>query len=52
MDVIRWQPPWPLVKISDVEWVVLRDDPRHPAALIRENLQALRAGTQLRNRVR
>lgn len=47
MDVIRWQPPWPLVKISDVEWVVLRDDPRHPAALIRE----LPARTQDRYRI-
>lgn len=35
MEVIRWITPWPLVQISEVEWVIIRDDPRHPAALVR-----------------
>ncbi len=36
MEVIRWVTPWPAVQISDVEWIIIRDDPAHPAALIRE----------------
>jgi hypothetical protein len=36
LEVIRWTTPWPLVQVSDVEWVILRDDPAHPAALVRE----------------
>jgi len=36
LDVIRWLTPWPMIQISDVEWVIIRDDPRHPVALVRE----------------
>jgi hypothetical protein len=25
-----------MVQISEVEWVIIRDDPRHPAALVRQ----------------
>ena len=35
MHVIRWQPPWPLIQISTYEWVVIRDHPSRPVALIR-----------------
>lgn len=35
MEVIRWVTPWPLIRISDCEWVVIRDDPARPAALVR-----------------
>ncbi len=30
-----WVPPWPPVQISDCEWVVIRNYPDSPAALIR-----------------
>lgn len=30
-----WEPPWPPIQISDCEWVIVRDDPRRPAGLIR-----------------
>ncbi len=33
--MIRWVPPWPLIQISTVEWLVIRDDPSRPTALIR-----------------
>ena len=36
MNVIRWQPPWPMIQISEHEWIVIRDDPRRPAAVVRE----------------
>lgn len=36
MEVVSWQPPWPMIKISDCEWVILRDSPHHPVALVRE----------------
>ena len=35
MKVIRWQTPWPLIQISEVEWVVMRDHPARPVALVR-----------------
>lgn len=34
--MIRWQPPWPMIKISEVEWIILRDDPTYPVAVVRE----------------
>ncbi len=30
-----WDPPWPPVQISDCEWVVIRNYPDMPAAVIR-----------------
>jgi hypothetical protein len=30
-----WDPPWPPVQISDCEWVIVRDHPDAPAAIIR-----------------
>ena len=35
MEVIRWQPPWPLIQTSSHEWVVMRDSPSRPVALVR-----------------
>jgi hypothetical protein len=35
LNVIRWQPPWPLIQISDNEWVIMRDQAARPAALVR-----------------
>jgi hypothetical protein len=35
LEVIRWQPPWPLIRTSDREWIVLRDDPSKPVAVVR-----------------
>lgn len=35
MNVIRWQTPWPMIQIAEHEWIVMRDDPRRPAALVR-----------------
>lgn len=35
MQVIRWQTPWPLIQISAQEWIVLRDNPSQPVALVR-----------------
>ena len=35
LNVIRWQPPWPLIQISSTEWIIIRDQPGRPAALIR-----------------
>ena len=35
MNVIRWQPPWPLIQISSNEWIIIRDQATRPAALIR-----------------
>ena len=35
MNVIRWQPPWPLIQISSNEWIIIRDQPGRPAALVR-----------------
>ncbi len=30
-----WDPPWPPMRISDAEWIIIRDSPRLPAAVIR-----------------
>jgi hypothetical protein len=30
-----WDPPWPPVQISDCEWIIIRDHPDTPAAIIR-----------------
>lgn len=46
MEVARWITPWPMVQISEVEWVIIRDDPQHPAALVRELPE--RAGNRYR----
>jgi len=35
MKVIRWQTPWPMIQISESEWVIMRDHPARPAALVR-----------------
>jgi hypothetical protein len=35
MKIQRWQVPWPPLKISDTEWVIIRDSIRHPAAIVR-----------------
>lgn len=35
-----WQPPWPPIQVGAGEWIVMRDDKRMPAAVIR----ALRLG--------
>jgi hypothetical protein len=35
LQVIRWQTPWPLIQISGCEWVIMRDHPSKPAALVR-----------------
>jgi hypothetical protein len=35
LEVIRWQPPWPMIRTSDREWVILRDDPSRPVAVVR-----------------
>ena len=35
MNVIRWQPPWPLIQISNNERIIMRDQPGRPAALLR-----------------
>lgn len=35
MRVERWQVPWPPIRISETEWVVIRDSIYHPAAIIR-----------------
>jgi hypothetical protein len=35
MEIVRWQTPWPMVQVSDVEWVVIRDDPSRPVAIVR-----------------
>lgn len=35
MKVVRWQTPWPMIQISDLEWVIMRDHPARPAALVR-----------------
>lgn len=32
---MTWDPPWPPVRISDCEWVIVRDDRRNPAAVVR-----------------
>ncbi|GAB3607043.1 hypothetical protein GCM10027413_24520 [Conyzicola nivalis] len=47
MEIVRWNPPWPLVAISDCEWIVVRDDPRRPAAVVRF-LPAAPSGTRYR----
>lgn len=33
--VAPWDPPWPPMRISASEWIVIRDSPRLPAAVIR-----------------
>jgi len=36
MPVVRnWQPPWPPIRISEVEWVIMRDSKLEPAGVIR-----------------
>ena len=35
-----WQPPWPPIQVADGEWIIMRDDNRRPAAIVR----ALRLG--------
>jgi hypothetical protein len=35
LDVPRWQPPWPMIAVSDCEWLIVRDDPARPAAVVR-----------------
>jgi len=35
MKVARWQMPWPMIQISESEWVIMRDHPARPAALVR-----------------
>lgn len=30
-----WVPPWPPIQIAGDEWVVVRETPRHPAAVVR-----------------
>jgi hypothetical protein len=35
MRVERWQVPWPPIRVSEDEWVVIRDSIYHPAAIIR-----------------
>lgn len=30
-----WQPPWPPIRIGEVEWVIMRDSKTQPAAIIR-----------------
>jgi len=35
VEVPRWQPPWPMIAVSDCEWLIVRDDPAKPAALVR-----------------
>jgi hypothetical protein len=30
-----WQPPWPPIRISDCEWIILRNHWVHPAAVVR-----------------
>jgi hypothetical protein len=35
LQVIRWQTPWPLIQISGREWVIMRDHPSRPAAIVR-----------------
>jgi len=31
----RWQTPWSPIKISDCEWIIIRDSVFHPEAIIR-----------------
>ena len=35
MNVIRWQPPWPLIQISNNQWIIIRDQAARPSALVR-----------------
>jgi hypothetical protein len=35
LEVIRWQPPWPMIRTGDREWIILRDDPARPVAVVR-----------------
>lgn len=36
MKRIRWVTPWPLIQVTDVDWLIIRDDPQHPAAVVRQ----------------
>ena len=38
LEVVRWQTPWPMVQVSDVEWVIIRDDAARPVAIVRHLL--------------
>jgi len=42
--VLRWSTPWPLIQVSDVEWLVMRDDLARPAAVIRKLDRGPRSG--------
>ena len=35
MNVIRWQPPWSLIQISNNQWIIIRDQAARPAVLVR-----------------
>ncbi|WP_213816119.1 hypothetical protein [Glaciihabitans sp. dw_435] len=30
----NWKPPWPPIRIGMSEWILMRDDHRHPAAVV------------------
>ncbi len=38
----EWSPPWPPIQIATSEWILMRDDRRTPAAVVR----ALRLGAR------
>lgn len=35
LHVFRWQTPWPLIQVSELEWIVMRDHASRPAAIVR-----------------